>query len=243
LETKKEERLERERIRRVVSRLSILKEVYNDYYIQHIGEIVPTIADFYNMPDVYNILNSDADVTVTKETFAPILAELPDLIENWRTDNLEKLSRLVPAEVTPPTQTKKGKEKESQSSMLSALSLATCLFKCPNCAEPLSRERIFHHHCLTSTSTICQIGINYKDPEMDVYSSLRYLPLHWRRPFGGLEYSEDFAQSAVGFVRMNGLDPKLATGEEMDAIDARFFCLHCSSGDERKVMSWRFAVR
>jgi hypothetical protein len=240
LEAKREERLERERIHRVIARSNVLKQAFNDYYIQHIGEISPTIADVFIMPDFYSILNSGVDVSVTEEILAPILAKLPEIVKKWRVENLAKLAQLVSAAVTPPPQNRKGKEKENYLSMLSVLDLATCFFKCANCIEPLWCERLFHHHCLTSPTV--QIRCDVRDPEKDIYYNLGCVPHHYKRPFGGSEYSEEMAECAAVLVRMSGLDPKVATGKDMDATELRFACDSCSQGGDRRVMSWRIAV-
>lgn len=43
-------------------------------------------------------------------------------------------------------------------------------------------------------------------------------------------------------IRLNGLDPKTATKDEMDAIDARFACQPCNTAFGQRVMSWRAAL-
>jgi len=195
------------------------------------------------MSDFQAIINLGADVVVTKETFTPVITRLPDIVENWREENLEKLAQLVPlGAAMSKAKEKKGKEKEGCSTALSVLNLATCVFKCGsiNCLEALPYQRLFHHRCLTSPPL--QIGYESKSPSTEIYFNLGHVPHHHKKPFGGTTFADGGAKLAEIFVEMSGFDPKIATTDEMDGVDARFACQHCSKGGDWKVMSWRTAM-
>lgn len=176
-------------MQRTSNRAKILKELYHQYIIQHIGEVSPSVADIFAMADFQDIINLGPDVTVTEDTFASVIATLPEVVTNWRKENMDKLAQLVTssAEAVPTTSSKKGKRKQpNPPSALSVLNLATSVFKCmqSHCCEVFHYQRFFHHRCITSPYQ--QIGYDQKNLGNHVYFALGYVPHHHTKPFGGV---------------------------------------------------------
>jgi hypothetical protein len=133
----------------------------------------------------------------------------------------------------------KGKEKAVSNT--AALSLATVLFQCPSCVEPISYPRVLAHDCLRSAST--QTNKCDNDPEDLTVLSNGFYSRPWLCDARELSFDLEASEVAKTIVQVCGANPDETSAETMDNLDYRLECLKCSEPKKgRLVMKWRMAV-
>jgi hypothetical protein len=233
MEEAKAQRLERERVDLITKRQKLLISLLEAYCrTRDANEIIPKVGDVVLMPPFAAILESDSEVVVTTHSFADAMHQLPDLCAKWRQEKDEFLLSLLPAPV----------HNANIKSPKKLLELATTLFECKACYQPISYPRILSHKCLTDDSWAWRMG-----KEIRQYSSMSHFP--WN--FGGvwLVYHEEGAKYAAEVLKACNMNPAATTAEEMDSRNMRFVCeceyaeLIRALPDIRHFMDWRKAVR
>ena len=158
----------------------------------------------------------------------------------------------------------------SDESILQRIKLASTVYKCTNCAEekhypdlrygsqlpdsfyeimsqlplwakepfyvnPLWYPRVLGHRCLTKP-----FGFTLEDT-LQLENAPEYRKL-WSCEL--IEVDKRASKAAKAVVEACGMNPRVATADDMDNLDARLECLKCHPDDpEHMVFGWRSAVR
>jgi hypothetical protein len=107
-------------------------------------------------------------------------------------------------------------------------------------ANPLWFPRVLGHRCLTKPH---RHGIADDAMRLDI------LPCHRQRWFCGrvIKVDEEACGAAVVIIEACKMDPRIATVDDMDQLDARLECLAClmpnAEDPTHIVFGWRSAVR
>ncbi|RXW14415.1 hypothetical protein EST38_g11435 [Candolleomyces aberdarensis] len=166
------------------------------------------------------ILPKNFDPSMPDST-SVLVSELSNWYQKVRDDLVEKVRLAYPTFVESPV----APELEF-SRAEAALDLAVVVLSCANClkgthhlgAALVGWDNILTHICSSSTN-----------------------PSKWH---GTLHWSERGHASALALVELVGKDPRTTTAEDMDKLDARFFCGYCEYTDFtgvrwRKALKWR----
>lgn len=97
MERMKTQRLERERKALVISRKRTAVSILRAYKISHLPftDVMPEPMDFCAIPQVAEILELPTETQVTDDTFTPIVENMDELINEWRTRILGSLVQKV----------------------------------------------------------------------------------------------------------------------------------------------------
>ena len=217
------------------SRRHSLVSAYNKY-VAHPSPDAPT---FDLLPDVANLasflplkemIKAPEEIRITDESFASAFAQLPLLVSEWKKKLDAKLAELVkiPLHLTSANAT--GCRALALSSMTRAESLNTDLDKL-HIACALFRTTdagVFTHLEVFSVAKF-----NYYYPDFCKDDSERS---------GSIsdDFGIQFLEEAPYIVHACGLDPNMATVDDMDHRNARLKCLSCEG--RTLTMNWRHAV-
>jgi hypothetical protein len=239
-------------------------------------DVMPEPLDFCDFGLVKEILDQPPDVNVDTESFLHLMPELDGIVEEWRCAILTKFIQEVKIDVVkrsimlddnPPDV-----DHASDESIPQRIQLACLVFACIPCEDvrgfdglstlsdfftgsdfcnspmksrflqirPLWFPRALGHRCLTKPR-----GFDIADPAM----RLTELPCHRQRWSCGsvIKVDQQACQAAVAIIEATGMDPRIATVDDMDQLDARLECLACLVPDVEDpshiVFGWRSAVR
>lgn len=147
---------------------------------------------------------------------------LPDLIQQWKVARWTDIyARMKIGGVTPLQEPIEGLEVER------LLCLATSAFVC-------------HHNCRGACP------VYHIDDNLGLHSCLREEPAWkgWQRGwnFDDMTFSLDANEVIASCVKTVGLDPRVATVDDMDNLNPRFYCSNCPMG-AKLARSWRGCVR
>lgn len=228
--TEKAARLSRERTNCLIIRYTLLLEVYAEYVAaQTLDFVVPPVADIA-LSEAFQSLMVDTpyDVTLTAESFTPIVSShLPAIIAEWQRSKDAELVEILAEHVPGAT--------------LAHLQLATTVFKCRGhpiggvpCNQPLTYPRVLAHGCTLSlsyewASEHWHVGssLGYEEADLaQLFTSLGSVP--WNYKGGRTVFSEVGASNARAAVKACGLDPEVATVDDMNALDPMLECRTCS---------------
>ncbi|KAF8878921.1 hypothetical protein BD779DRAFT_1676612 [Infundibulicybe gibba] len=224
VESNRDDRLERERARLWVERLTILRSLYVEY-AKSLAPLqwcyLPNIYELAELPIFRDILEADSSIDVSRESFLPATGQLSTLISEWISAKKGKLISML--------------EPSSSRTVDHPLDLATSVFVCTsqNCHnEPsgwwltskvlISWEAIAAHSCQRIDTCLYT---SYNSTTLGV--------------------SQLGASIASSLVRLASLDPSSATIAEMDALGLRFACLQCPPVSGRRLVTgypWKSAV-
>ena len=112
----------------------------------------------------------------------------------------------------------------------------------PPQTNPLWFPRVLGHRCLTKPRGFSLIDNDMLEPELA-------WPLCYRKQWSCelIKVDEDASTVAEAIVKACGMNPKVATPDDMDILDARLECLECLipgvEDPSHMVFGWRSAVR
>lgn len=228
----------------------ILEEELHNYELEHLGDglPLPSVTDLYlASPDFKAILDTplteEDEDTITAADFRPALQRLSECANNWRRACLLSLVALLPAS-KGPTQGSKIADESNADRLL----LATSVFSCPSCSlEASGMKRTFSamnllwHPCCNQYLEY-RTALDNDEPNRAHYESFRRIP--WNLGGNRIHFYSEASEKARYVVSLCGLDPDMATADNMDKLNARLTCrLECCTMDQRWVgMSWRQTV-
>jgi hypothetical protein len=218
----------------------------------------PRVVDLYSLDSIRTLLDKPldgGDDTVTVEEFSVALAEMGTVTAHCRAHGRRQLLEVLYNSNDPPP----GAPSES------SFDLATTLFRCRdngthhllNCTErPLNaRDMIVHDRCRTHLYQEIPHPVKWDWVVRDPQEQLA-LVAAWVKGAGGsgrATLDKEARARATHVVQLAGLDPNVATFQDMDAADAWFVCKtggngcpacpYYVGGPTRQVLNWRQAVR
>lgn len=233
------ERLKRERLKRnhkwaIERRVKIVSDLIKVYTANKpVDAIIPAMGDICEMPEFKTvILDPEDDVEVIEEDFKDAMERLPQGIEEWRVAKEAELVRFLDPESEPADAEHNRRQ----------LELATTLFNCNRCYQnPISYPRILIHGCLTEYKSWQHTSPPDCDEKL-LRTSASSEP--WNVPKNRITtIKEEMVETVSTLLTFCGLDPEVATAQEMDERDARFECQPCWSDTRGAlIMDWKTAV-
>ncbi|KAG0706614.1 hypothetical protein DFH29DRAFT_900438 [Suillus ampliporus] len=259
-------RIQQERKRQIRQRQSILATIYSDYQRENNTQqyLMPTAADLFGMPDVHNIVELPAHLTITAEDFQPFREKLPDKIEVWQRCTREDLrSSLVwNYEIdTPPHRdwdwdcswSWKPRTIDNNYERLAVAVFVCPGWLCEDIPEPNDSPRYMyypeylHHRC----NRIRRRMWDELDPPNTFAMGQGYPGSTVQQEWSciDLDFDKKASRTVRNILDACGLDWRQVTAPELDDLDPRLVCLKCSYGNccdgERfmVVRSWRESVK
>jgi hypothetical protein len=246
-------RIQQERKQQISERQSLVATIYSDWQREKgcYECPMPTAADFFGMPQIRDIVELPADVTITVENFQPICKRLSRIIDHWRCCTIYDLRSdlLWRLEIHPPySQDPRFIECEKL-----AVAVFTCkAWLCEDIPEPNHSPRYMyfpeylHHRC----NRIRRQSWDELDPPNTIAMGQGYPGSTVQREWStdDLEFDKKASQTVKNIIHACDLDWRVATVSELDDLDPRLVCLKCSYGNrcdgERPMIarSWRESV-
>ena len=236
MERVRTERLHREYVAMVKTRLDYLKEAlhkyhHDQYLLTQKRVTYAGFADCALIPGIRAILE-DASDGVTKESIMARLADvLPTLTAEWmdkRKTEFEKIAR-------------DGFGTSEAARVPEPLDLALTWFKCLICTagNNLRYPEILDHSCLRTV----ECG-------GDRYMAVVQSKLHWQTPRTDQRYRMHAERVTLDtrlklmreVIQTFGCNPDTATCAELDACEVRIRCRICSTLGEQHIYNWQTAV-
>ena len=188
-------------------------------------DLLPHPADVTCFPPFRDIIRVLDGAYVDDKPFESTFAQLPELVDKWKKELDAEVAELVKI---PPHLSSKGTcddrvvassstiGSESSQTATDKLHLACALFRCNVCGP-------FTHFEVFSISMFC-----CDETDLERTGSI------WDR------YRIAYIAEAPHIIHACGLDPNVATVDDMDLRNARLKCLTCS---DSRVRRWKDAVR
>ncbi|KAG7451982.1 uncharacterized protein BT62DRAFT_274271 [Guyanagaster necrorhizus] len=157
------------------------------------------------------------------------------------TDSLQAMWIHLPGVVSQwrEAQTSELREVMKKAGLKPNINVATTIFTCTNCSEICQYPYILAHRC-----ALWQPYENFNPEDWKAYA-LRCIPFGVAWSASQFTVNEESVKKVEYLVKTCGLDPETATHEDMDALDCRVICNHCSNGDPgggQYVMRWQNAA-
>jgi hypothetical protein len=194
-------------------------------------DLLPHAADAAFFPPFRNIITAPEGTQMNDEPFESALAQLPELVGEWRKNLDAEVAELVeiPSHLSLKS-TSDGRVVASSSTTGSEssqvatdkLRLACALFSDGIAGGLFTHPEVFF-------SSMCY----YKYPRSNEVDSERTGSISDR-------YGIKYIAEAPYVIHACGLDPSVATADDMDCRNARLKCLSCK---DSRVRRWRDAVR
>jgi len=229
MQATKAKRLREERVTTLEKRLPILRKLYDACISTYpVNSIIPSSADVFLDPFVQNlIITPPLTAPFTDEDLAAVGTTFPDIVFRWRKQTEEKLLHMIT------------RGYGLQNAAESALQLATTVFTCKFCSEPLTYPRVLIHNCATK-----MFYYHERTGDEDLPSLRRFLQSTYWNHDNIITFDAKEIVPLIEVIELCGLDPKSATAKDMDKHNAIFECLSCN--DVRKgrcTLSWLGVVR
>ena len=180
-------------------------------------------ADLCLMPTFRKVVYAKMKTDVTRESFEPLLANIPALKAQWYAARKRDFKRLVKGRI--PT------------SGADALDLAVASFRCKACGISGARwPHLLSHRCAREQN---KPDGSYQTALLEACER-HGLPFPWVQIF---EFNPNF-QFECTMIRASGFEPSIATAQQMDNCGLRFFCQICSTPaiGYQEVYTWKTAV-
>ncbi|KAK0192870.1 hypothetical protein F5146DRAFT_1041817 [Armillaria mellea] len=197
LQKHKDQRLLSERFYTV---RNTLLDALKRYLVSTSTSLAPDYVSLATMDDCKRILDATPlDQPLSEESFFPVLSRLPEIVDEWRTANkakcLEMLRQAIGADA--------GEED---------LYLATTVFQCPACKQPVMYPKVLVHQCeqLLRQRT-------FRPQKVDGFPWLRHPYL--------FKFHQRASDAARAVVVTCGLDPKVTTYTRMNTLHPLLECL------------------
>ncbi|KAH7922987.1 hypothetical protein BV22DRAFT_1093666 [Leucogyrophana mollusca] len=217
-------------------RRKVLVQAYSRY-LQHPAPrgaacgILPHVATVASFPEIDEIIKLPADVTVDAAMFNATFIKLPELAAEWQRSVESQLAKLC---ATPD-----GGSSSKGTSARQQLKLATSVFFLNPWQGCMVYPDVLAHECFIKLVP----KPRRSSLEHPIYSVMNGVP--WRlKGASGESVVKVANDAAAAIVLACGLDPRHATIDDMERLDARLACELCSrSGPRRaqKVMTWKAA--
>ncbi|KAG8876287.1 hypothetical protein FRB97_004301 [Tulasnella sp. 331] len=211
----KEYRLEGERANLVKLRRDVAIAVYFQYKKRAgLGHNSPAPSgeEIVACPPFRDIIQAGGNAKVTAKDFANAVAMLPGLVKDWRRSRLVRLLKAISNGGGQPVPDK------PSNSDLEILKLAKTLFKCRSSGKIWAWGNLEDHSCTSRVQHRRRFGIEC------------------------LKYDIKASELVESLIIVAGRDPNTTTTEDMDELDARFYCDKCPKG-VGLARSWRNCVR
>ena len=177
-------------------------------------DLLPHADELARFPSFRDILKAPEGTQLGEKPFESAFAKLPGLVEDWRKQLDSQLAELVKIPARLSLQGTPSRQVMASMGM-AKLHLACALFDSDN-------NVCFRH------PEIFMIA-KYSNPDGEITNSTE--------SFLG-QYRIKFSEEAPYVVRACGLDPNVATRDDMNRRNARLRCLSCSN----RIMGWYEAV-
>jgi len=243
---KRDERLEKELIAALQSRLPVLRELYAACIKSLPNDIVyPQFIEFARMPGIRNVYLHDLHGKGTF-TMEHIRANFSNIISQWQTriettliDSLKQSVQFKDVLLEPAA----------------FLELATTFFscnKCPSGAPPLRYPQILMHLHATRAAPPSKSDESYKftwgktsqgtqrDPTTRVIRDTSF-EASWNDQ-SVVIFDQDIHAVLASAIKLCGLDPKTTTAEQLEKSNPIFECKACNSVMGRTTMTWSGVV-
>ena len=192
-------------------------------------DLLPHAADVACFPPFRNIIRAPEGTQMNDQPFESALAQLPQLVDEWR----KKLDAEVAELVNIPSHlfskgTSNGRVvvststtgSESSQAVTDKLRLACALFSCDGLLDLFTHPEVFISS-MQNYKYLDKLDLERTGSILDGY---------------GIKYIAE----APYVIHACGLDPNVATADDMDRRNARLMCLSCK---DSCVRPWRYAVR
>ena len=239
-------RLNRERCERLLQRGALFSDVYKNWWTgQDNRSELPLWGEVLRHAEVISVIDQPNEVEVDEAAFEPLISRFPAWAKENRETRDDELRTIV---------LKSAEFKDKIPDGIEPLSLASVVFDCSDCRLctledemlPPLYPAILGHDCLNQFVDAYDV----KDPLETAL--LCAAPTAWPNGLsGGFRWSCNslsigvLHQRAVEVIKACGMDPMTTTREEMDNLEARFWCQTCAKqykGEWRQVMHWRDTV-
>jgi hypothetical protein len=214
------ERLRKERKRLLRQRKRAAIEFFKVFKKSklHEGQFMPEGLDFCDSRPVKKILCQPSEVDVDVSSFDILLPQLPTILARWRADLCESLLSVLKNEMVP----------EPSLSAAQRLGLATTIFQCNKCSgytpSLLFYPQVLDHQCFTPTYCAAELEHSI---ELDLDTDDEFT-IRGRWSDHHLAMAPTHRKIAQRFVALAGLDPSIATVDDMDQLDLHFGCRICA---------------
>ncbi|KAG1730700.1 uncharacterized protein EDB91DRAFT_1156653 [Suillus paluster] len=254
----REFRIQQERKRQIRQRQSIIAAIYSDYQRQNGTHqyLMPTAANIFEMPEVHNIVELPAHLTVTAEDFQPFREKLPTKIEVWQRCTRDHLrsTLLWDHEIdTPPRWAWDPAPPSINYERLAAAVFVCTRWLCDDVPESNDSPRYMyypeylHHRC----NRIRRRKWDELDPPNTFAMGQGYPGSTVQQKWSSddLDFDKKASRTVKNILEACDLDWRDVTAPELDDLDPRLVCLKCSYGNrsdgERPmvVRSWRESVK
>lgn len=227
-------RLAHERHQLICERLNILHDVISareDLQGRRTAksDIQAGFSDLALAPQFQALAEAPSTTEITRADFEALQDTIPALAAEWFAERKAELLPKVEAVLKAPNG-------------VDPLSLAIVTFHCASCErEDLRWPNILAHKCVRGST---YIGAPYKRA-LSTVCAKKGQRFPWRDRKNVFSISPKVA-AARSVVAACGLDPDMATHEEMDECEARLVCTACSADPMvqcREALDWWRAVR
>ena len=237
-------------------------------------DVMPEPLDFHSFGPIKEILDQPSDINVDSESFLHLMPELDGVVEEWRRIILKKFIKEVKVGVVKRSDILDDNPLDLDTpneSILQRIQLASTVFACIPCTNhqgfdtmrdllrsphsvpfylptksrsphtrPLWFPRVLGHRCLTKPR-----GRDLSDAA----TNLSVLICHRQRWScdSVITVDQEACEAAVAIIKACEMDPRTATVDDMDQLDARLECLKCLVPNAEEnfhiAFGWRSAVR
>ncbi|KAK0209114.1 hypothetical protein DFS33DRAFT_1307746 [Desarmillaria ectypa] len=219
----KSARLKKEMISAVEKRADLFEEAYSDVTRNEpLLPILPKSGDVV-IQEPFSTLFFDTPLNLSiTDSLQAMWVHLPGVASKWReVQTFELLKVMKKAGLKPD------------------INLATTVFTCKHCGEICQYPYVLAH--------CCSLWQPYKslNPEDWKPYALRHISSSAAWSASHFTVNQESFKKVKYLIKTCGLDPETATHEDMDALDCRVICNHCSSSntdDAKYVMRWRNAA-
>jgi hypothetical protein len=227
------------------------------------------------LDEVLQVLQQSPDIELGQQHFVDVLEIMPYLITQWRQRVDRELMKVVKGERMVKEGASSDQSGEGDLPMQTdadaeaLLNLATTVFKCQICTtpfgftsifgdgldcsptqEPLYYPRVISHKCNTRVDLMSVLRDDtstsfYQGDPSRVLGDLTSFRKAWSSEHLHVDMKAMPVVERV--VLASGLDPKVTSADEMDAIDRKLGCLECLEWTcdfvDIQMFGWRDAVR
>ncbi|KAI9454591.1 hypothetical protein HD554DRAFT_2031241 [Boletus coccyginus] len=213
-------------------RRNLLVTEYNSYVTSPSSnapsfDLLPHVIELGCFPPFRDIIKAPEGTDMSEKPFESAFAQLPVLVDEWRKQLDAELAELVEI---PSQLSRKGASSGRAVSSSSETLMES--FQAPTDKLHLACAVFTTFHPVTWYPDVFFSMLHHLDPIHGKEGWEREMPIQDR-------FSVKYIEDAPYIVRACGLDPNVATVEDMDRRDARLKCLSCNNP---YIRSWRGAV-
>ncbi|KAK0233981.1 hypothetical protein IW262DRAFT_126179 [Armillaria fumosa] len=179
------------------------------------------------------------DDVVIQEPFSTLFFDTP--LDVSIADSLQAMWIHLPdiASKLRKAQTSKFTEVMEQAGLKADVHLATTVFRCTECCQSYQYPYVLAHRC-----PFREVPKPFNDEDWKPYA-LRRISHHMAWSESQFTIDQETVDKMACLIKTCGLDPETATYEDMDMLDCRVICNHCSNRRTKglkPVMRWRAAA-